>query len=162
MDWSLSRWKQLVSFCANSEKTLVPQIGLLYSIRESKHSQHSAPNYSVHKYIYRSCMSVHLTLRYCSCNTYLLHRRAVLKATTWSILLMWNWTLGNNEPLAVSTYISGVVSYCALNKRNNWPIFQIADGFVLRKLSVIFFSQFTINQLSCSDCVNESKSSYWT
>jgi hypothetical protein len=47
----------------------------------------------------------HLILRYCSCNTYLLHRRAELKAAQESTWLLRNWTLGSNEPLAVSTYI---------------------------------------------------------
>ena len=45
----------------------------------------------------------HLILCYCSCNTYLLHRRAELKAAPSSTWLMWNWTLGNNEPLTVPT-----------------------------------------------------------
>ena len=51
-----------------------------------------------------------LTLRYCSCNTYLLHRRAELKAAPGSTWLMRNWTLCNNQPLAVSSYISEVIS----------------------------------------------------
>jgi len=57
MDWSLSGWKQLVSFCDNSENNFVPQIGVFFTIRESKHSLGSGPNYSVHKHVYKSCMS---------------------------------------------------------------------------------------------------------
>jgi hypothetical protein len=75
-----------------------------------------------------------LTLRYCSCNTYLLHRRAELKAAPGSAWLMWNWTVGSNEPLAVPTYISGVISCFALNEWNNWPLFEVANCFVLRIL----------------------------
>ena len=59
----------------------------------------------------------HLTLRYCRCNTYLLHRRAELEAAPGSTCLMRNCTLGNNEPLAVSTYMSGVISCFALNEQ---------------------------------------------
>jgi hypothetical protein len=55
----------------------------------------------------------HLILRYCSCNTYLLHRRAELKAAPRWTWLMRNWTLGNKEPLTVSTYISVAISCCA-------------------------------------------------
>ena len=81
-----------ISFPQNGEN--------LFTIRGSKLSQEYVLDSSVHKYIYRSNMSGpslihitqsintyidpvcpdHLTLRYCSCNTYLLHRRAELKA----------------------------------------------------------------------------------
>ena len=44
-----------------------------------------------------------LTLRYCSCNTYLLHRRVELKVAPGSAYLMRNCTLGSSEPLAVPT-----------------------------------------------------------
>jgi len=37
----------------------------------------------------------HLILRYCSCNTYLLHRRAELKAAPGTSWLMRKRTLGN-------------------------------------------------------------------
>jgi hypothetical protein len=56
------------------------------------------------------------TLRYCSCNTYLLHRRAELKAAPGSTCLMRNCTVGNNQPLAVPTCISLVIS-CFVLKR---------------------------------------------
>ena len=52
-----------------------------------------------------------LTLRYCSCNTYLLHRRVELKAAPGSTWLMRNWTLGNNEPLTVYTYVCGLLTW---------------------------------------------------
>jgi hypothetical protein len=81
----------------------------------------------------------HLTLRYCSCNTYLLHRRAELKAAPGSTWLLRNWTLGNNEPLAVPTYIHGVISCLALNERNNWPLFLVTDCFVSRILCMSGF-----------------------
>ena len=59
----------------------------------------------------------HLVLGFCSCNTYLLRRRGELKAALGSTCLMRNWTLGNNEPVAVPTYIPGVISCFALNER---------------------------------------------
>ena len=77
---------------------------------------------SINTYIDPVCPD-HLTLRFCSCNTYVLHRRAELKAAPGSTCLMRNWRLGNNEPLAVSNNISGVISGCALNERKLWTRF---------------------------------------
>ena len=60
MGCSGSGWRQLVALCEQSNEHLIPQVGgweNFLSIRESKLSQHSALHYSVHKYIYRSCMS---------------------------------------------------------------------------------------------------------
>ena len=83
-----------------------------------------------------------LTLRYSNCNTYLLHRRAELKAATGSTWLMRNWTLGNNDPLAVPTckYIF-LETYLAVFKtsENNWTLFKMADCFVFRILSMSVF-----------------------
>jgi hypothetical protein len=93
---------------------------------------------SINTYIDPVCPD-RLTLRYCSCNTYLLQRRAELKAAPGSTCLMRNWTLGNNEPLAVPTYMSGILSCYALKGRNNWPLFEVTDSFALRKLSVSVF-----------------------
>ena len=119
--------------------------GNFCTVWESKISQHSALHYSVHKYIYiyiyiyiYPVCPYHLTLRYCSCNTYLLHRRAELKAAPGSTCLMRNWTLGNNEQLAASIYVCGVICYFVLNERNNWPLIDLVGCFVLRMLSVSF------------------------
>ena len=60
MDWSESEWRQLTRLCVTCNEHLIPQNGggvEFLTIRVSKHSQHYAPHYSVHKYIYRSCMS---------------------------------------------------------------------------------------------------------
>ena len=54
----------------------------------------------------------HLTLRYCSRNTYLLRWRSDLKAAPGSTRFKGNWTPGNNEPLAVSIYVCGFLSCC--------------------------------------------------
>jgi hypothetical protein len=48
---------------------------------------------SINTYIDPVCPD-RLTLRYCSCNTYLLHRRVELKAAPGSTCLMRNWTVG--------------------------------------------------------------------
>jgi len=94
---------------------------------------------SINTYIYPVCQD-RLILRYCSCNTYLLHRRAELKAAPGSTFLMRNWTLGINEPLAMSTYITGVIPCCVKTSENNWSLFTGADCFVLRILSASIFN----------------------
>jgi hypothetical protein len=113
-DWSGSELRQYVDPVMN---ILVPQNGggggNCVSKLESKLSQGCALHYSVKHTDTEPVCPDHLILRYCSCNTYLLRRRAELKAAPGSTWLMRNWTLGNNEPLAVSTYISGVISCCA-------------------------------------------------
>ena len=78
----------------------------------------------------------HLTLRYCSCNTYLLRRRAELKAAPGSTLLMRNRTLGYNEPLAVPTYISGVISWFASKEQEKLNF--VCSGRLLSITNIIF------------------------
>jgi len=116
---------------------------------------------SINTYIGPVCPD-RLILRYCSCKTYLLHRRAELKAAPRSTCLMRNWMLGNNQPLAVSNYTRAfwAISCFVLNNGKNLPLFVASDCVVIRILSMSVFTQFTINQLSCSDCLNESKLSY--
>jgi len=134
---------------------------------ESKFSQDSVLDSSVHKYLYRSCMSGpsllyitqsintyidpvcpdRLTLRYCSCKTYLLHRRAELKAAPGSTWLMRNWTFGNNEPLAVPTYIPGVISCCISYVRKRLT-FDCFDKLVF--LTNIICEYFSHNSQSIS------------
>jgi len=89
--------------------------GNFFTMCETKLSKGSDLDDSVYtsKYIYRSCMSV----RYCSCNTFLLCRRAEPKAAPGNTCLRRYWTPGSNEPLAVPTYINAVISCFALNER---------------------------------------------
>jgi hypothetical protein len=113
-----------------------PKGGWIF-LADEKLSSLSTPLYItqfINTYIDPVCPD-RLTLRYCSCNTYLLHRRAELKAAPRSKCLTRNWTIGNNEPLAVPTGISGVTSCFVLNERNNWPLIYLADYFVLRILA---------------------------
>ena len=94
---------------------------------------------SINTYIDPVCPH-HLTLRYCGCKTYLLHRRAELEAAPGSICLMRNWTLDNNEPLAVPTYVSGVISDCALNERKLWTCFWSSRLFCTKNIIYECFS----------------------
>ena len=89
----------------------------------------------------------HLILRYCICNTYLLYRRTELKAAPGSTWLMRNWTLGNNEPLAVSTYISGVISCCS---RNEWKQLTFVSSGRLFCITNIIYECFLHNSPSIS------------
>jgi len=144
MVWCGAGWRQCVCFCENCSEQLFStkwEGGGICVLHENV-SFLSTPLHitqPINTYIDPVCPD-RLTLRYCSCNTYLLHRRAELKAAPGSTWLMWNRTVGNNEPLAVPTDISGVISCVALNERNNWPLFEVADCFVLRILSMSFFS----------------------
>ena len=65
---------------------------------------------SINTYIDSVCPD-RLILRYCSCNTYLLHRRAELKAAPCSTWLMWNWTLGRTTG-TVYLYICSRILLC--------------------------------------------------
>jgi hypothetical protein len=72
---------------------------------------------------------------------------------------MRNWTFGNNEQLAVPTYISGVISCFALTNETidlclKWQIVLYYEHYES------FFLEFTINHLSRTDCLNKGNWSY--
>jgi hypothetical protein len=113
--FGLSQFGQWICFCVNGKENLFPQKGEGSPCLYEKVSSLSTPlqiTQFINTYIDPVC-PYHLKLRYCSCNTYLLHRRAELKAAPSSTCLMRNCTVGNNEPLAVPTYIPLVISCCA-------------------------------------------------
>ena len=113
-----SGWRQFVWFCEPCNESSFPQNGgdfVLYA-KVSFLSTLLYITQFINTYI-DPVGTDRVTLRYCSCNTYLLHRRAELKAAPRSTCLMGNCTLGNNEPLEVPTYIFGE-SYLVLLKTN--------------------------------------------
>jgi hypothetical protein len=59
IDWLGSGWRQFVDLCEPVMKIFVPQLGVwwFFTNCESEVSLNSALHYSVHKYIYRYCMS---------------------------------------------------------------------------------------------------------
>jgi len=142
MDWSFFAWGQWDCFCEHCDEHFVPQkeegIFWLYE-KVSFLSTLLYITQFINTYIDPVCPD-RLTLRYCSCNTYLLHRRAELKAAPRSTCLMGNCTLGNNEPLEVPTYIFGE-SYLVLLKTNEkidlWLIWQI--GLCYEYYLCVFF-----------------------
>jgi hypothetical protein len=97
-----------VGFCDDGNERLVPQgrgeFFLLFGKVSFLNTLLYIPR-CINTYIDPVCPD-RLTLRYCSCNTYLLHRRAELKAAPGTTCLMGTWALGNNEPLSLSTYVS--------------------------------------------------------
>jgi len=114
-------------------------LDVFLTILECKISQDFFQYYPVHKYCIEPVCPDRLTLRYYSCNTYLLHRRAELKAATGSRWLMRNWTLGNNEPLAVSTGICGVIFYWAWKVRKQLTFVCSDRLFCIRNIIFEFF-----------------------
>jgi hypothetical protein len=83
MVWCDSGWGKLDWFCEPAINNLVPQNGgrFIFLLHE-KVSILSTPLHitqPINTYTDPVCPD-RLTLRYCSCNTYLLHRRAELKA----------------------------------------------------------------------------------
>jgi hypothetical protein len=113
--FGLSEFGQWICFCVKGKENLFPQKGEGSVCLYEKVIFPSTPLYItqyINTYIDPACPD-RLTLRYCSCNTYLLHRRAELKSAPGSTCLTRTWKLGNNEPLTVPTYISLVISCCA-------------------------------------------------
>ena len=107
MDWPVSWWGQWICFCeyVNGHLVLQKGEGIFWLYRKvSFLNTLLYITQSINTYIDPVCPD-RLTLRYCSCNTYLLHRRAELKGAPGNTWLMRNCTLVNNEPLAVLTYI---------------------------------------------------------
>jgi hypothetical protein len=107
----------------------------------------------INAYIDPVCLG-RLILRHCSV-TYLLRRRPELQEAPGNACLMWISTVRNGKMAAVPTYISGVIS-CALNVRKQLTFVWSARLYCITIfIYECYFAEFTINQLLCSDCLNE-------